>query len=268
MGRNGSHGKPRELCQAKYNSDVHLGQGFGEHTPLLRSGLQNLTRTLGLNLQASPDSCGQQGRQEGEAANVAYTGVCFPCEGPALGSWVFYCLGAQLPWGTGNEDLSDSQGWETPGRGGQFGRQPALEFTYSPVRIRCGLRLSSGTGSGLLPALAPPSLRPAHTTAPPAAGWHQTLTHQISFYQLEVALGFMEQDGTVKSVILMGQNKVSTPHPPQPKEPSREPPTPPPTHPPTRRPPTELSALTLPAHIKDMKDPLLKLYTGIRGHCG
>lgn len=81
------------------------------------------------NLQASPDSCGQQGRQEGEAANVAYTGVCFPCEGPALGSWVFYCLGAQLPWGTGNEDLSDSQGWETPGQGGQFGWQPALEFT-------------------------------------------------------------------------------------------------------------------------------------------
>lgn len=72
-------------------------------------------------------------------ANVAYAGGCLPCEGPPLGSRVSSCLGARQPrQEAGNEDpLTPKAGrpWE------QFGRQPAVEFTHSPVRVRCGLSL-------------------------------------------------------------------------------------------------------------------------------
>lgn len=59
---------------------------------------------------------------------------------------------------------------------------------------------------GLMMALESPSLQPAETTAPPAS--HHP-AHQAPFHQLEVAFWCMGQDRTVKSVLLVGQNKVS-----------------------------------------------------------
>lgn len=78
----------------------------------------------------------------------------------------------------------------------------------------------------LLTAGELPPLRLAETTIHPAATlpWQDgtrnppTRLHSTSWKWL---FWFMEQDGTVKSVILIGQNKVSASPPPEPKEASR-----------------------------------------------
>ena len=99
------------------------------------------------------------------------------------------------------------------GAGSRYSPYASSIHDLAPTSAADGRRIAFSVASG------DRSLPGCH---PPVAGWHQTPAHQASFHQLEVAFWFMEQDKTVKSVILNGQNKVNPPPQPEPKEASRD----------------------------------------------